>query len=138
MIKAYDWLSWPTVDVGPITMDFMGSYPKSQKGKYFLEYTYLFTCWVEEFPLTKTNTKIINSTLEREFFPLLGYIWGVSTMDRHQLSFPGTPNGEVKPGDQEKLWVYMQRQTQTVEQLPTRNLVHPTSSTQQGLRSVPQ
>lgn len=57
-----------------ISIDLMGPYPRTSKGKsYILVATDCFSRWTEAYPLGTATTKNITETLEREFFSRFGY-----------------------------------------------------------------
>jgi len=57
-----------------ISIDLMGPYPRTSRGKqYLLVATDLFSRWTEAYPLGTATTKTITETLEREFFSRFGY-----------------------------------------------------------------
>ncbi|KAF0741733.1 Integrase catalytic domain-containing protein, partial [Aphis craccivora] len=57
-----------------ISVDLMGPYPRSGKGKsHILEATDCFSRWIEAYPLGTATSKTIIETLEREFFSRFGY-----------------------------------------------------------------
>jgi transposase InsO family protein len=57
-----------------ISIDLMGPYPRTSKGKsYILVATDCFSRWTEAYPLGTATAKNIVETLEREFFSRFGY-----------------------------------------------------------------
>lgn len=57
-----------------ISVDLMGPYPRTGKGKsYILVATDCFSRWTEAYPLGTATSKTIIETLEREFFTRFGY-----------------------------------------------------------------
>ncbi|XP_050546101.1 uncharacterized protein K02A2.6-like [Daktulosphaira vitifoliae] len=57
-----------------VSIDLMGPYPRSQRGKTcLLVATDCYSRWVEAYPLGQATAKTITDTLEREFFSRFGY-----------------------------------------------------------------
>lgn len=57
-----------------ISVDLMGPYPRSKRGKnYLLVVTDVFSKWTQAYPLSNPDTKKVLLTLEVEFFAKFGY-----------------------------------------------------------------
>lgn len=57
-----------------LSIDLMGPYPRSARGKTFiLVVTDCFSRWVEAFPIGTATTRVIIDALEREVFPRFGF-----------------------------------------------------------------